>query len=294
VSTAKTLHILNLGAGVQSTALYLMSHRGDEAEFVPRFDYAIFADTQEEPKAVYEHLEWLKSLDGPPILTGTAGKLGDDLIRGFKRSRPGKTAVGFKQFPAFLATIPGEKEGRAERHCTGHYKIDVVTSVIRREILGIAPRHRVPGDVMVVQYFGLSHDEPMRIVKVQDRFRKVVWARPEFPLWDLEYDRSDCDAYNREVVPDRAIGQSACSFCPFRRNPGWRKLRDEDPESWARAVAIDRALRKGAVCAHGLDKSMYLHRSCVPLEEADIDVPESPSDQRTFGFASECEGMCGL
>ncbi len=35
-------HILNLGAGVQSTTVYLLNHAG---VIVPRFDYAIFADT---------------------------------------------------------------------------------------------------------------------------------------------------------------------------------------------------------------------------------------------------------
>lgn len=37
----KEFHILNLGAGVQSTTLYLQSMRGE----CPRFDIAIFADT---------------------------------------------------------------------------------------------------------------------------------------------------------------------------------------------------------------------------------------------------------
>ena len=58
----REFHILNLGAGVQSTTLYLMACRG---EF--RCDVAIFADTGDEPKAVYEHLEWLKSLEGDII-----------------------------------------------------------------------------------------------------------------------------------------------------------------------------------------------------------------------------------
>lgn len=53
-------HILNLGAGVQSTTLYLMSMHGQ----LPRFDIAIFADTGEEPQAVYTHLDWLKQLGG--------------------------------------------------------------------------------------------------------------------------------------------------------------------------------------------------------------------------------------
>jgi len=53
-------HVLNLGAGVQSTTLYLMSMSGE----VRPFDVAIFADTGEEPQAVYKHLEWLQSLKG--------------------------------------------------------------------------------------------------------------------------------------------------------------------------------------------------------------------------------------
>ena len=50
-------------------------------ELDDKLDYAIFADTQEEPESVYSHLEWLKSLGGPPILTDTAGKPGDDPLR---------------------------------------------------------------------------------------------------------------------------------------------------------------------------------------------------------------------
>lgn len=51
-----TMRILNLGAGVQSTTIFLMAHEGE----LPMIDYAIFADTQEEPKAVYDHLAWLR------------------------------------------------------------------------------------------------------------------------------------------------------------------------------------------------------------------------------------------
>lgn len=50
--------VLSLGAGVQSTTLFLMSLRGE----LPPLDAAIFADTQWEPKAVYKHLNWLVQL----------------------------------------------------------------------------------------------------------------------------------------------------------------------------------------------------------------------------------------
>jgi len=51
------LRVLSLGAGVQSTTIALMAARGE----IPAPDCAIFADTGDEPRAVYEHLAWLRS-----------------------------------------------------------------------------------------------------------------------------------------------------------------------------------------------------------------------------------------
>jgi hypothetical protein len=115
VEATKTYHILNLGAGVQSTALYLM-FVNDEMD--DALDCAVFADTQEEPEPVYRHLEWLRSLGGPPILIDTAGKLGDDLING-KNS----TGQRFASIPAFTSATPGQTGGMLRRQCTSEYKI---------------------------------------------------------------------------------------------------------------------------------------------------------------------------
>ena len=89
-------HILSLGAGVQSTTLYLMFVRG---ELRPQIDYAIFADTQDESQAVYRHLEWLKSLCGPEIVVRTAGCLSSDLESG--RRPQGTGNARFSAIPAF-------------------------------------------------------------------------------------------------------------------------------------------------------------------------------------------------
>jgi len=116
--TIRQFHILNLGAGVQSTALYLMFMRG---EIKPQIDYAIFADTQDEPRAVYEHLEWLKSLNGPPILVRTKGRLGDDLINGTRAGGAGKNR--FATIPAFVADGGTGSPGIQKRQCSKDYKI---------------------------------------------------------------------------------------------------------------------------------------------------------------------------
>ncbi len=51
------IEVLNLGAGVQSSAVLLMSIEG----VLPKLDCAVFADTRWEPPAVYKQLDWLRS-----------------------------------------------------------------------------------------------------------------------------------------------------------------------------------------------------------------------------------------
>ena len=279
----KTYNILNLGAGVQSTALYLMFLNG---EIEVPLDYAIFADTQEEPEHVYKHLAWLKSLGGPPILTDTAGKLGDDLIVG-KNSSGGR----FASIPAFTSATPGQTGGMLRRQCTSEYKIDVCERIIRRQIVGLEPRQRMPRDVRVVQYFGLSYDEQRRVSKVKNRFVGHPWAEGRFPLFDLEMSRGDCVAYLKKQQIPHEVPRSACVFCPYRSNAEWRHLRDNDPTGWARAVEVDEALRRpGTVANRNLEQSIYLHRSCLPLVRVDL----GEKDVSGGVAGGECEGMCGL
>ena len=283
MESASTYRILNLGAGVQSTALYLMSLDG---EFDERIDLAVFADTQEEPESVYGHLEWLRSLGGPPILTDTAGKLGDDLIHG-KNS----TGQRFTSIPAFTSAEPGKAGGMLRRQCTAEYKINVVERVIRRQVVGLEHRQRMPKGVRVVQYFGLSFDEPRRVSKVRNRFVGHPWAEARFPLFDLEMSRVDCVSYLKGRSIPHEVPRSACVFCPFKSNVEWRHLRDSDPAGWARAVEVDEALRRpGTVANRSLEQSIYLHRSCLPLVDVDLGGRDV-----TGGVAqSECKGMCGL
>lgn len=289
MSAVKAYHILNLGAGVQPTTLYLMSLRGDEPELVPRFDYAIFADTQEEPESVYKHLAWLKSLGGPPIIERTVGKLGDDLMRG-----ENTTGQRFASIPAFTLADGATEEGRTQRQCTNEYKTALIERTIKREILDVEPKHRVPPDRHVLQYFGLSYDEAGRIIRVKARHQGIYWSTPKFPLFELVMSRGDCVLYLKDEWGIEAP-RSACNCCPNRRNVEWRWLRDNEPESWERACQIDGGLRRpGAIVNWGMEAKLYLHRSCKPLREAPIDSPESRGEQRLFGFDQECEGMCGL
>lgn len=287
------IHILNLGAGVQSTALYLMSIDGDEPE-VPKFDAAVFADTQEEPGDVYKHLEYLESLDGPPIIRVTAGRLGDALEKGTDaREDDGPSSAHYISIPAYTLNPVTQQKGIIRRQCTADFKVRPVEQWIRQHV-GAQPGRAVSKDITIHQYMGLSFDEPKRVIRVKQRFM----AKPSnwevhFPLWEMQYERSDCKAYLREKLPYE-VPRSACVFCPFKSDSEWRLLRDDDADGWARAVEIDAVCRIGS----GLDSHRYLHKSCVPLDQVDLRTEDEKSGQTNMfshlrGFQDECEGYCG-
>jgi hypothetical protein len=300
VTALKTeYHILNLGCGVQSTTLYLLAC-GPDRELT--FDYAIFADTQAEPKSVYRHLEWLKAQDGPPILTGTKGSLKMNLLRG-QNGRGGMKRNGdrFASIPAFTAPPhddrPAEYEafkeaGRVSRQCTRDYKTDVVTQIIRREILGLAPRKRVPKSVRVFQYLGISVDEMGRAGRIRERFAKSTkWSTPVFPLIDRAWTRKGCIRWLEGRVPHETP-RSACTFCPFKDDTEWADMKANDPDSWAEAVEVDNAIRlPTSRCSERLGDKLYLHRQCIPLEMVDLSDPK-PAKLDQFSLF-DCLGMCG-
>ena len=273
----KEIHILSLGAGVQSTALYLMDLDGD---LDVKFDYCIFADVGDEPIAVMDHLEWLQGQGGCEILIRSKGCLGDDILNGNN-----STGHKFISIPAFTATDKGV--GQLRRQCTSEYKISVVEKTIRREILGLKPRQRVPKDVKVWQYVGFSMDEAGRAARARGRFNHRGWQDVRFPLIEDRMTRQDCINYLENRVPHE-VPRSACVYCPYKSNREWLRLKKAVGPDWQRAVEIDEALRTDVVYQRNTSNLIYLHRSCKPLEECNLD-----EDQMNL-FDLECEGGCGL
>lgn len=288
-------HVLNLGAGVQSTVLYLLlMEPGSDL----KFDLAIFADTGEEPEDVYKHLEYLRSLPGPEIWVRSVGsKLGDDIITG-RNSSGGR----FASIPAFTAedhslrrtgfwksTPSAKKIGMVRRQCTDEYKIQVVTKAIRREVLKLKPRARVLKGTIVHQYFGITTDEATRATRAKERFKNIKWAVPHYPFLEMQWSRRDCEKFLLQKL--LAVPRSACVFCPFKTNREWQRLKETDPAGWKRAVEIDNALRGGnAKMGKNMKQKLYLHRSCIPLEMVSLEKETATLPP----MMNECQGMCGM
>jgi hypothetical protein len=292
------MRILNLGAGVQSTTIFLMAKEGA----IPPIDHAIFADTQKEPEAVYHHLTWLRSLQSPPaphIHITSTGRLGDHLLKG-----QNSTGGLFATIPAYTAKHHSKRinrepcnEGMIRRQCTKEYKVEVVERHIRRVILGLKPRHHIPKGTKLQQLFGISLDEKHRTTSIRERVEKTGWAIPTFPLIDLKMKRDDCLQWLKDRVPHKTP-RSACVFCPFKSAQEWLSTK-ANPRDWKRAVEIDEGIRRpGAVVNRNLHQTLYLHRSCLPLVQIDFEaLAKKEQDKKATPLFSllDCgQGMCGV
>lgn len=267
-----TLRVLSLGAGVQSTVLAL---RGARGEFGPQPDCAIFADTGAEPRAIYDHLDWLETQLPFPVHRVSAGDLYLDLTVGNERGER------FAAIP--FHTTRDDEAGMGRRQCTREYKVEPIVRKIR-ELLGVERGRRVPKGVIVEQWIGISTDEAQRMKDGPQAYIKNRW-----PLIEARINRGDCLAWFAREHPTRTLAKSACVFCPYMNNENWRRIK-ADPGAWAMALAVDKAIRAPGVVSRHLAGEAFLHRSRAPLAEADLGGAEGQLDL----FNDECDGMCGV
>ena len=267
------LRYISLGAGVQSSVMALMAARG---EIGPMPDCAVFADTQWEPKSVYDHLGWLETQLPFPVYRVTSGDIRAVAIG----SADGDFSPGL---PVFISTDP---RGMVGRHCTNAYKIQPIQRKVR-EILGYAKGQRLPKAIQVEQWMGISRDEIQRVKDSRD-----WWVTNRWPLIEKMMSRHDCQVWFEENYAGRPLSRSACIGCPYRSDDSWRQMRDNDTISWADAVQFDHALRSGKRNAFSMTSPVYLHKSMTPLDEVDLSTEQDRGQLDMFG--NECEGMCGV
>jgi len=257
------MHIISLGAGVQSSTMALMAALG---EITPMPDAAIFADTGWEPKAVYEHLAWLTPLLPFPVHIVSGGNLKAALIAGGSRR-----SKDFYTVPFF--TTDG---GMGRRQCTSHYKVEPIRRKTR-ELLG-RPKGPVPKN-SASKWIGISLDEAVRMKPSGVQFEVKRW-----PLVELRVSRRDCLAgLTRHGYP--IPPKSACLGCPYHSQEQWRDLKRS--AEWEETVAVERAIREGVG-----GRQQFMHPQRVPLDQVDLSTAEDRGQLNLF--LNECEGMCGV
>lgn len=291
----RPFRVLSFGAGVQTVALLYLwvfdsvtmpiyeptwkNFKGFFGGEKP--DLVIFADTQAEPKHVYDAVEDAKGRcedAGIPFEVVTRGNL----------ARPPKTKSGVQKIfvPVYTRDLTTGEKGQMQRQCTAEYKVRPVTRRAKQLAAGRP----------IEMTLGISLDEAHRM-KRRDAADPVQNA---YPLVISDYlpepmTRTDCVQYL--IDSEQKAAKSACSFCPYRRDPWWAWMYRNDPESYAQAVAYDRWVRDkrpGFEC--------YVHESLRPLEDVvpgivaaeDAQTSLFPMTLDMAGSGGCEEGFCGV
>lgn len=271
-TTQQPIHILSLGAGVQSSTLALMAAHG---EVTPMPHCAIFADTGAEPQGVYDWLNWLEAQLPFPVHRVMHK---DGLQKNIEESIKGGRFAG----APFFTESDVSGGGQLRRQCTREFKITPITQRIRQE-LGLAKGQRGPKHVAVVCWQGISLDEIQRA-----RMGVDGWQSYRYPLIEKRMTRTDCLRWMADKGYPKP-SKSACMWCPYHDDAAWRDQKLNDPVSWDASVAMDKLIRNGV---RGTTQKLYLHRSLKPLDE--VDFRNASDFGQVDAFADECEGMCGL
>ncbi len=256
----KTLTIVSLGAGVQSSVMVLMAACG---ELTPMPDCAVFADTQAEPESVYTWLNWLEKQLPFPVYRVKSGK---------------KYMKG--SIPAFVLNPNGSK-GILGRKCTLDYKIIPIQKKVR-ELL------KESKCSTATMWIGISTDEFQRMKQ-----SRVDYIENQWPLIKRRMSRQDCLKWMKEKghpEPPR----SACVFCPFHSDVEWRRLQTNEPIEFQRAVDFEKQIHIATANQEVLRGVPYLSPRCVPLDQIDFRSKFEKGEGFDFDLNSECEGMCGI
>lgn len=275
--SADPIHLLSLGAGVQSSTLALMAARG---EVEPMPTAAIFADTQAEPASVYRWLDWLEKQLPFPVHRVTAGNLTDDSLR-MRTTKDGDRAYTRTLVPTFILNGNGTK-GHVQRGCTRDYKLNPIVKEARR----IAGIQRGQTEIGVTQWIGISLDEIQRMKPSRE-----PWCQHRWPLIEKRMTRQKCLEW-METRGYPTPPRSACVYCPFHSDAEWRRLQLEEPEEFARAVQFERDLQAAKAKTDNMDGVPYLHASLKPLDT--IDFRSDVDRGQMLLWQDECMGMCGV
>lgn len=234
----------SFGGGVQSVAALVLAAQG-------RIDYDTFlfanvGDDSEYP----ETMVYLRQVAMP---YAEANNL--KIVELYKTRKDGTTETLWEKLHRTERSIdiPMRMSNGApgNRSCTADFKIKVVAKWMRQN----GATKIKPGEVGI----GISTDEAQRMKPSQ-----LPHIINRYPLIDLMLSRKDCE----QLIASAGIPvppKSSCFFCPFHTVKAWQDLYDNQPELFAKSVALERMIndRRKSI---GRD-SIWLSNKLRPLDE---------------------------
>ena len=244
--------VLNYGGGRQTVAICVMIAKG----VLPRPDIIVMADTGRENPSTWDYLN-----------QHVAPFLAQHDLRVEIASHDLATVDIYSGNGDLLLPVYTET-GKLPTFCSNEWKKRVCDRYLRSN--GIKGGTR---------WIGFGFEEKRRWSKMHGK-TEGKW-KTVCPLVDLLINTSAC----LQIIKAAGLPQphhSSCWMCPHKRNAEWRHLRDNYPEHWQQAIAMDIEVRE-----NDEKGSVFIHHDRVPLGEANIDVDEAA------GKVQQCTlGVC--
>lgn len=269
------MKILSCGAGMQSTALALMScenARADKPPFplVPVYDEVVFCDLGFEPPWVLRQVEFTRKAcewAGIPFKV-----LDSPLYRDFMENFGERRTISI---PWWTLGDDGHKS-KMPRNCTIDYKVELISKHVRWELLGYKKGQRLRDEDKKAHemHMGFSAEEARRCKESPNPM-----FINKFPLVEMGLTRADNYAYIKDVwgLETKA---SACCFCPFHQNYFFMYLRENLPETYKKLVEVDNLLRDKNP-KPPMEADLFMSRSRKRLEDL---APEDCCDAQCFEY----------
>lgn len=280
------MKILSCGAGMQSTALALMSCENKlilEGKFkgfngtyhhqVPIYDVILFCDLGLEPRWVYEQVNFIKEACEWAEIPFYV--LESDLHGDYTKLFGNARVVSIP----FWSTDENGKKGKMMRNCTLDYKINVMQKFVRSELLGYKKGERTKEEDLKAHemHLGFSREEEHRC---KENPHKMFVNK--YPLCDMNLERKHNYAYIKDVwgLETKA---SACCFCPFHRNYFFKYLKENYKEEYDKTVEFDEMLEREQPNTK-IRSKLYISRSRKRI--ADL-TEEECNDKECFDYRGE-------
>ena len=267
----KALKTVSFGGGVQSMALMVLAAK----KIIPYkiFLFSNVGDDSEHPstlKYLNEYaIPYAKNNDLELIILNKTGKYKSllDKMQRLESSLP----------------IPVRMNGNAapvSRSCTYDFKIAVIAAWLKK--------NGCTKSIPAITALGISKDEIGRARPTSGIDHQTL----TYPLLDLRLTRDNC----KKIIADAGIPvppKSSCYFCPYHSPAEWRRMRQEEPELFARSADLEdllnerrKKLYNPSTKSIGKDP-VWLSGALKPLRESFLPMVVENWEQDSIEFESE-------
>lgn len=224
------MHVLCMGAGVDTTAMLLKWH--------DRYDAVLFADPGGEEPETYEHIEKrLKPFcreHNVPWVTVVAHRPDPDHPNAAAHAKAARAYTAKQNAAGVPYSLQEHCQTRqilpiiARRWCTVRFKINPINRWCRD---AGATRERP-----IVKHIGIAHDEAWRLKSFGAD--DPLYVGCAYPLVDARMTRDDC----LRIIADHGwptTAKSGCDYCMFKKRHQFREMARSNPARFLEIVRME-------------------------------------------------------